>query len=129
MPWSLHKCDKGAVADKNIDISQNRYAPCVLWRLLPSTMHLLCLGPIMKHAAILLVYMSSPKTSTKTKLVCDSKSMVWLCSHFCSSWRPRFLVPHSFLSLVLVGENALQYQGYNLLHSKFLYSLFKIFYI
>ena len=30
-------------------------------------MLLLCLGPIIKHAAILLIYLQSPKTNTKTK--------------------------------------------------------------
>jgi hypothetical protein len=36
------------VADENIDISQNGYAPCVSERLLPLTMHLLCISSIIK---------------------------------------------------------------------------------
>src|SRR6202050_4722615 len=75
----------------------------VCCRMLPSsTMHLLYLGEIMKHVVILLLYLYSLQKSTKTESVCDCRIMVWLCSHFCSSWRPRFR--SSFISGTIVGE-------------------------
>src|SRR6202042_719385 len=74
--------------------------------------HLLHLGAIMKHVDIPLLYLYRPPKSTKTESVCDCRIMVWLCSHFCSSWQPHFLVPHLFLALLLVSENTVPCLGY-----------------
>src|ERR1700677_612760 len=91
----------------------------VCCRMLPSsTMHLLYLGEIMKHVVILLIYLYSLKKSAKTESVCDCRIMVWLCSHFCSSRQPHFLVPHLFLALPLAGGNTVLCFGYKSLHSE-----------
>src|SRR6202050_2656744 len=93
--------------------------PVCCRRLPSSTMHLLYLGEIMKHVVILLLYLYSLKKSTKTESVCDCRIMVWLCSHFCSSRRPHFLVPHSFMALLLLSKNTVLCLGYKFLRSEF----------